>query len=219
MSVTTCPSVGAITAPVLDSKGKTITPLSIVEMANPHGHWSDFQGLVVEPDSRLEGDEYRVAVYFFAEVAMHNFFHRRNSGVIEDWDERFAKENKAGEGEFLLHDNMWQKSSRIVFFKPGELVVQTQWSLWTLARRHFPNTASFVRELNPVFPKDPHAWQCFIEGCPRPAEKVAMFNVWGTVFPLYVCECCAPVVNGYCGDDLPKMKEPLLLLDGTPAVA
>lgn len=204
---------------IKDSVGTTILPLSIVEITERQYPYHEFQGMVVAPHSPLEGDGYTVAVYFFTEVHHHHFNYReRGTLSLAEWDEKFTQDNKQGNGEFLLKDDMWKQSPRIVFFKPKELLVQKCWNVKTLAKRFFPRTCRTINDFKEGLPRDPTAYTCFIEKCDQPASEIAVYNVWGSVFPLYVCRTCMTQVNGTCGDDTPSIKRPFLSRDGKQIV-
>jgi hypothetical protein len=205
---------------IKDSTGTLISPLSIVRTINEIHIWSEFQGIVVEPDSSIEGPDYCTAVYFFREAEHHEFSHRqlREEIPIREWDETYREENKLGKGDFLLRDGLWQKSPRIVFFKPCELTVVPRWSVSTLARRHYGRNPHTINSFRGTFPEDPTLCRCFRKDCNHPATGVAVYNVWGSVYPIYTCDTCFREVNGYCGDLLPELKNPFLYLDGRPII-
>lgn len=205
---------------IKDSTGASIAPFSIVEITEDVGSWSGFQGLVIEPDSDIEGDEFCVAVYFFAEVKPDRFlFDSRNrSNTARIWDETYREENRSGKGEFLLKDDVWKTSPRVVFFRPTELIVKKRWSVEILAKRFFPNRYHTICGLSEKFPADPEAYMCCIAACRKPATDIAVCNVWGSVYPIFMCKDCALKMNGLCGEDLPELKRPFLAPDGTPLV-
>ena len=185
-------------------KTKPLAKGDIVGMKDD-GPWSPYQGLVVDPNSTIEGDGYCVAVYFDREVSADHF-RARDSG-IESWDEKYGK---GGGSEAVLSDsNLITTCPRIVFFRPDELVVEAEWKIEHLAyrtfRRNNVHTVNSVKDF--VFKSGTHA--CWLEGCESVAVKPAFFNVWGSVFLICTCQACFEKTNGWCGDSLPQLKKSL----------
>jgi hypothetical protein len=203
---------------VFDATGIEIQPLSIVGMSDRSGQWSPHRGLVVEPNSTIENDGYCVAVYFYREVGSTRFWNRdrRRTMPIEAWDARYGKNDAMSETSFLLKDDAWKKSPRVVFFKPRELIVQPTWDIAVLAERMFKNYHHSVFRLSEGLPQDPKAYMCWIKECQNPATSIALYNFWGSVYPFFVCEQCRSKVNGMCGECLPDAKNPHRTPDGSP---
>ncbi len=200
---------------VFDSKGTLIACLSIVGMRET-GPWSDHQGIVLAPFSEMEGDGYTVAVFFGTEVAHHKF----NSPFrdIRDWDNTYGKDLEIGDYSFLLKDELWKKCPRVVFFQPGELVVQEGWSILTLAERLFSNNYHSVYRWSRGISPTSSLYRCFLKECQSTATKVALFNASGSVCPLHVCDECSGETNGWYGDIMPELKDPFLLANGEPVI-
>ncbi|MES3006018.1 MAG: hypothetical protein V4664_03675 [Patescibacteria group bacterium] len=203
---------------ILDAKGQPILKGSIVGMIDPCGHWSRYQGLVLELRSDIEDQGYTVAVFFNREVDQSYFFARRSRRLlpVREWDREFLQQCVKGDTSFLLVDDAWKKCPRVIFFRPKELAVQGDWKIKTLAKRLFGNSYHRLYLLSAGLPSSPSAYQCWLEGCAAPATRTALFNVCGSVYPMYTCEACFSKNNGFCGDDLPPMKKPMLAVDGTP---
>lgn len=204
---------------IVDSEGNPIKERSIVSVNDGVHSWGGKQGLVVYPHSDAEGDGYTVAVYFYREIDEYNFLHL--SGIhgrmkTEDWDERFADQNKSGDTSFLFKEQIWKQSPRIIFFKPEELLVVPRWSIETLTKRCFPRTCHSIRVFKRGMPEDPAKYMCMYSTCRNPATEIALSNVWGTVCPQYVCSGCAKKVHGLCVDTLPEQKPQLLDPSGNP---
>jgi len=178
------------------------------------------QGLVVCADSDIEGPEFCVAVFFNLEVSTHNFtiFERKDPSILRtvQWEEKYHDQCKRGEIDFLLNDDVWKKCPRVIFFRPEELIVQPYWKIENLAKRLFRNMFHTTHVFADYLPKDPSLHMCHLEDCQSRATKLALYNVWGSVYPLFVCELCFPKVNGWCGDDLPARKKTFLTFDGKP---
>ncbi len=203
---------------IVDAKGKPINRLSIVGMSDAHGPWSPYQGLVVDPNSDLEGTEHIVAVYFYGEVCSSNFFSlpRGSTGTVRDWDGLYGGNDRDSETDFLFFGDAWKECPRVKFFKPSELVVLQTWGLEQLASRLFDRRYHTLHGISEVLPQTPDAYMCWIEECRNPASGLALCNIWGVVFPLFVCKTCRQHFNGRCSDDLPPRKNPHLTPDGTP---
>jgi hypothetical protein len=202
---------------VLDAKGTPINRLSIVGMSDPHGCWSSHQGLVIDPNSDMEGVEYIVAVYFYGEVCSSNFYglQKGSVGNVRDWDGIYGGNDRNSETDFLFKDNVWKKSPRVRFFKSSELVVLQTWGVEQLASRLFGRKYHTLYMISAKLPQSPNAFMCWIEECRSPATEVALCNVWGSVYPLFVCKPCNEKYNGMCSDDLPPRKKIYLAPDGT----
>ena len=198
---------------VLGADGKPITAGIIVGMKDK-GPWSRFQGFVVAPFSEIEGEGYTVAVFFGTEVESSRF--NFSFWDVEKWDSQHREDLAINNWPFLFQDNLWQKCPRVVFFRPKELVVQESWSLETLAERIFPRYYHTLYDWPEGISQTSSSYQCFQKECQSVATRVALFNVWGLVYPIHVCDTCFPKINGWCGDDLPEMKKPLLLANGEP---
>ena len=99
---------------ILDVKGKLIEKGSIVGMSDNNGNWSEFQGLVVDPQSNIEDDGYCVAVFFNLEVDPSRFFiyssnHKREIISVGTWDREYSGECKVGKTDFLFINEWWKK--------------------------------------------------------------------------------------------------------------
>lgn|SRR5574343_169900 len=209
---------------IKDSTGATIKQFSIVGMTptSSKGYYSStYQGLVIEPESKQREDDHCVSVYFFREMTGSQFIRSTRSDIIpiDTWDIDYADQNRSGKGEFLLEDGLLRVCPRIVLFRPDELIVQTRWSIRTLSDRFFRDRYHSICGFGENFSDDPSQYRCFIHECPNPATETAVYNVWGSVCPLYVCDGCMKVVNGIMADDLPKTKKQLLTIDGKPVIA
>lgn len=175
------------TAPVFDAHGKEIKPESIVEMSDPDGPWSKYQGLVVCPDSDIEGGEYTVAVYFYREVPNFKFGNTAAERIsLDQWSTFYDAPDRMSGIEFLFTDERWKKSPRVWFFKPSELVVVSRWKYTLFAERMFPSMHHHVLSLDQKrYPTDPKEYLCEIDGCSNRASDTCMYNVWGTVVFLF----------------------------------
>ncbi len=198
---------------VLDGDGKEITAGSIVA-ADRHLCWSEFQGIVVKPHTTIEDDEFTVAVLFGTDVdsSHFNFRHRDTSR----WDERYRARINRDDTSFLSDDDALKECPRIVYFRPKELTVQEAWSVRTLADRFFKRRWHTMFGLPKGVTIRSADYECFLVKCPRQAKKLAVFNVWGSIFPIHVCEECFSEVNGFCGDALPQIKVPSVVAKGQP---
>jgi len=203
---------------IVDSKGNPINRLSIVGMSDPQGYWASYQGLVVDQKSDIEGSEHTVAVYFYNEVCSSNFFGlpKGNVETVRDWDRQYGESNRNSETDFLFVGDVWKESPRVKFFKPNELVVLQTWGLEVLATRLFDRRYHTLHGISSGLPQTPDAYMCWIEECRNPASGLALCDIWGAVFPLFVCKTCRQHFNGRCSDDLPQRKDPHLTPDGTP---
>jgi hypothetical protein len=201
---------------IFDSKDRLVTQGAIVGMSDNYGPLSEFQGLVVSPYSEIESDGYCVAVFFGTEVCPSRFnfsFHEVNA-----WDRQYQKEMRSGEFSFLFADAVWQKCPRIIFFRPNELVIQDRWKIQTLAERLFKDRYHCVYGFPKGITETSADYMCFRKECKNKATRLALWNVWGSVYPIHVCEDCFPKTNCWCGDSLPDLKKPFLLANGEPAV-
>ena len=194
---------------------------SIVEVLEKGWKWSPYQGLqglVVNPDSDIEGEGYSVAVFFNLEVSSSKFC-LPDKGVvpIKEWDEEYGDQCRREEVDFLFEEDAWKQCSRIIFFRPEELIVQNEWKIQNLARRVFPKEiVRTVYVFSDYLPKNPNLHMCHIRECGAQARKTALFNFQGSVHPIHVCEDCFSKTNGMSGDALPLSKVPLLSFDGKP---
>ncbi len=187
---------------VLDSKSQPILKGSIVSMAEA-GNWSQYQGLVVDPDSKIEGDGYTVAVFFHREVGHIQF----NQGtVVREWDQMHEAELGGTNHDWILEERIWTDCPRVVFFRPDELAIESDWKLEFYAKRTFPRGFHTLFEFKDKSPFIPGSHECSIEGCSHPATRVALLNIWGSIYPVWVCEVCFVEFHGMCGDDLPARK-------------
>lgn len=200
---------------VLDSNGQPIVCRSIVGMKK-NCPWYKFQGLVVAPYSEIEGNGYTVAVFFGREVAPSQFNFPWLD--VEKWDKQYAKDLAVDDGSFLLKDDLWKTCPRVVFFQPRELLVRDSWSIVTLAERLFPGFHHSVFGWPKGIIRTSSIYRCFLKDCQLVATRVALFNVWGSVCPIHVCDECFSKTNGCCGDSLPEMKNPFLLANGQPVI-
>jgi hypothetical protein len=200
---------------IVDSKGNKLGWGMIVGMSSNDGPWSKFQGFVITPYSDLEGKEYCVAVFFGTEVCPSRFNFPMYE--VDDWDRQHEKEMGINDLAFLFPDPVWQKCPRVVFFKPDELVVQNGWNIETLAQRIFRSRFHTLYGWPKGITETSADYMCFRKECQARATKVALWNVWGSVYPLHVCEKCFPETNGWCADDLPEIKKTFFLANGTPA--
>jgi hypothetical protein len=200
----------------LDAKGNQIISGTIVGMSDDDdgpGPWSPFQGLVVAPFSNIEGEEYTIAVFFDTEVNSSHF--NFSYGEISDWDTKHKKNLATGDMSFLLEDSVWRNCPRVRFFRHDELVIQEAWSIKTLAERIFKNRYHTLCSFKGISLISSN-YQCFLDGCNYKATRMALYNVWGSVYPMHVCGNCFSKTNGFCGDELPRLKKTFLLADGSP---
>ena len=205
---------------IVDANCNPLVRGSIVGVSDT-GHWSPFQGLVLDQFSDIEDDGYCVAVFFNLEVSFTYFNYwgsadkERGITTIFEWDQQYGKQCKDGDIDFLFINDEWKKCPRVRFFRPNELVVQTEWELKYLVNRVFRHNCHHY--CLSAYDLKPSLYLCWLEGCKNTASKIALFNVWGTVYPICVCEDCFPKTNGWLGDDLPRIKEPILLVDSSIA--
>jgi hypothetical protein len=197
-----------------DANKNPILCQSIVEVRGD-SLWCGFQGLVVAPYSELEGEGYTVAVFLDRDIPSSDF-NGAYFPEIDDWDAQYQEQLKTLDRSFLLKDDCWQKCPRVVFFQPNELLIQDSWSIQTLAKRVFPYSHhtlyNWPKGITPISSR----YRCFCSECSSIATQIALFNVWGSVYPMHVCEECFTKIHGWCGDDLPKIKKPFLLATGEP---
>ncbi len=194
---------------ILDAKGQPIEKGSVVQIIDESSPWAKYKGLVVEPDSNIEGDNFRVAVFFNFEVRQDMFTHWRfnadlKRGIMDigDWHRTFRDLCRNGETDFLLVEQVWKKCPRVVFFQPEALLVGAEYSIDDLVKRVF-GKANFIYE-----PKDQHvpieSFWCWHNNCKNKASKIALFNVWGTIMVLRVCDGCFPKTHGIMADSAPE---------------
>ncbi|MDD2935426.1 MAG: hypothetical protein PHX25_03050 [Candidatus Pacebacteria bacterium] len=189
------------TLKILDSKGRAIKKEMIVGMADPVGNWSMYQGLVIESNSDITGDEYCVAVYFDKEVpSCHLWNHDERCINQYEWDKKYGEECP----EILLISDIWKKCYRIWFFRPEELVVEDNWKIKHLCDRLFKNMYHSWYDIGSLVPENS---PCSIKSCLDRATKLTLCNVWGTVYPLFTCCDCFFKYNGRMADDLPDCKK------------
>ncbi len=187
-------------------------------MSDLDGLWSEYQGLVIVPDSEIEDDGYSVAVFFDKEVPSNQFRSRpvrKDSTLISllDWDHDYGRLNIEEKTTLLLKDDFWKRCPRIQFFRPSELKVVPFWNIETLAKRLFGRMFFYYHVISSVLP--PTSFMCWCADCQNQAEKLALYNFCGTVYPYYVCSECFTKINGICGESCPKTKNPVLLVDGS----
>jgi len=206
------------TIEITDVVGVSLIPGSIVEMSDSDGPWSEYQGLVMVPDSEIEDDGYSVAVFFDKEVSSSRFWFnpsQRDSALIPigDWDHDYGRLSIEEKTTLLLKDDFWKKCPRVHFFRPDELNVVTFWKIETLMKRLFGRM--FHRYYVIQSDLSPTAFMCWCADCQNRAEKLALYNFWGTVYPYNVCAECFSKINGICGESEPKCKNPILMSDGS----
>lgn len=210
-----------VTNPVLDARGVEIKKESIVEMSEPDGPWSKYQGLVVCPNSDINGDEYTVAVYFYREVPDNMLACTRTDRIsLDQWSTFYDTPDRLSKVEFLFDEGeRWRKSPRVRFFEPSELVVVPNWKHTLLAERMFRSTYHFVSSLDPkLYSTNPNEYLCEIDGCNNRASQTCLYNVWGTVFVHYMCPSCTEKYHGLCGDIQPRIKQRPLNPKGQPVI-
>lgn len=206
------------TIEITDVAGAPLIPGSIVEMSDSDGHWSEYQGLVMVPDSEIEDDGYSVAVFFDKEVSSSRFWFnptRKDPNLIPilDWDHDYGRLSIEEKTTLLLKDDFWKKCPRVRFFRPEELKIVPFWKIETLVKRLFGSMYQSYFTIQSDLP--PNAFMCWCADCQNRAEKLALYNFWGTVYPYNVCAECFPKINGICGESSPKTKKPILLADGS----
>jgi hypothetical protein len=206
------------TTEIVDIAGAPLVPGAIVEMSDSDGPWSEYQGLVMVPDSEIEDQGYSVAVFFDNEVSESRFgfcHPKKDSGILSfrDWDSRYGRLNIDEKKAILLNDDFWKRCPRVQFFRPEELKVVPFWKTKNLAKRLFGNRYHTVYTL--LYDLPPTAFMCWCVDCQNQAEKLALYNFWGTVYSYYVCQGCFEKINGICGESCPEIKKPILLTDGS----
>ncbi|MFA7252571.1 MAG: hypothetical protein WC027_01820 [Candidatus Paceibacterota bacterium] len=199
---------------VVAADGRPIIAGTIVGMKDKMGPWSSFEGYVVAPFSDKEDDGYTVAVFFGKEVSADRFNFSRSE--VTDWETQYEKNLTTGDWSFLLQDAIWQQCPRVRFFRPEELIVQDNWSIKTLAERIFRNRYHILFGWPKGVSSTSSAYRCFRQGCPSIATRATLWNVWGSVYPMHVCDECFSNTYGWCGDGLPETKNPFLLANGEP---
>ena len=200
--------------PILDAKGQEIKVKSIVGMSDPEGPWSNFEGLVVDPKSTIEDDEYCVAVYFYREVGDYEFIGGINNILsLDQWSKNYREKDRNSETDFLFESEIWKKSPRVRFFKPEELVVLETWSYKTLVQRLFKNSYHSVFDISKTIPQEPDKYMCWSEECRDPATHTAIYNIWGSVSKAFVCKTCFDKMNGLCADSA-QLKRVLMTPEG-----
>lgn len=195
------------TQPVLDAKGQPILKGSVVSMADRESAWFSYQGLVAEPHSDMEGDGYTVPVFFDKEVcASHfRFWGHGDRDIMMDTD-HWDRQHGANAQKEILSSDCWKICPRVRFFRPEELVVDNEWKFENLVRRQFSEFWVY-HTIN--FPLVPGTHPCWIGECAEVASETALVNVWGSIYPIYVCPGCFQKWNGFRMDGLPTLKEPL----------
>lgn len=198
-----------------DKNGVEIKVGAIVQITGEDLVHDGKQGLVVNTDSDVEydGKLCNVVVFFYQEVPTYNF--AADSTEVYLWDDKYKDQCRASDTSFILENDLWKKCPRIQYFSPKEILIQKNWSLKNLIGRVFngsmePHTHYSFKGVT----MKSDDYMCFRKECNNVASKIAIFNVWGSVFPLHVCDECFPKTNGWCGDSLPTLKKPLLLADG-----
>jgi hypothetical protein len=187
---------------VLDSKSQPILKGSIVG-AIETTKWDQYQGLVLDPNSEAEGNGFTVAVFFHREVCSSQF----NQGtVVREWDQRHEAELADTNHDWILEERTWTDCPRVVFFRPDELVVEPDWKLEFYVKRTFPNGFHALFELKDKSSFIPGSHECTLVECHHPATRVALLNVWGSIYPVRTCEGCFAKFHGMCGDELPARK-------------
>ncbi|MFA5934302.1 MAG: hypothetical protein WC827_00220 [Candidatus Paceibacterota bacterium] len=199
---------------IVDANGKTINRGSVVGMSDNYGPWSQFQGLVLVPYSEIEDDGYCVAVFFGTDVCPSRFNSPSHEVLI--WDQQHQKDLVTDDPTFFFVDDIWKKCPRVVFFQPNELIVQESWNIKTLAERVFKDKYHTLYSLPKGVTLVSTDYLCFQNECLAIATRVSLWNVWGSVYPMHVCENCFSKTNGWCGDSLPEMKRKFLLANGSP---
>lgn len=85
--------------------------------------------------------------------------------------------------------------------------------------RYFPNFHHSVFTVKNIT-NNPTLYQCFLKECINPASIMFLYNYWGSVFPIHICnECQEKEFDGQLaisGESSPELKHPFLYTDGTP---
>ena len=208
---------------VLDAHGRLILQGSIVSVVGPReGKWWFLQGLVMRPHAIIDGEKkgHTVPVFFNIEAGSNRFVHKGHQTGHTDvsyWDSEFISRSRREDTDFLFDEAVWTVCPRVVFFRPNELSVDTEWSHETLADRIFRGGYYRISLINGRFPQTATSYMCFMDnGCRRPAKRTGVFNLGGTIVPIFVCDECFPLVHGVFGSSLPATKRPWLDPQGRP---
>jgi hypothetical protein len=97
------------------------------------------------------------------------------------------------------------RDERIFNFSPEDLKKEKDWKLETKATKLFGRNMFhhlFARK-SPFNPKD----ECQIEGCPDLVFKRGLYNFWGSVYEVDLCEEHYKTKHGVCGEDLNFKKQ------------
>lgn len=188
---------------------------SIVEVIDKDLALKRQQGLVVKVHRHAKSEKRCVAVFFGPEIPAQIF----DSPIctVDNWDANHFWDCKRGNFEFLFEERNQKRCPRILRFQPEQLVVVSGWRVDVLAKRVFLSENNFrIRSFAEITSEKPSDYKCFMNRCDCTATKTAVFNVWGTVFPIFTCDRCFEEVNGLSGDDLPDLKKPFLFKEGLP---
>lgn len=187
---------------VLDSRAQPILKGSIVG-AIETTKWDQYQGLVLDPNSKIEDGGFTVAVFFHREVCCSQF---NQGSVVRHWDERYEEQLASADYDWIMEEGVWKESPRVIFFRPSDLVVQQDWKPEFYAKRTFPRGYNLLYELADKSTFIPGSHECSIEKCHHPATRVALINAWGNVYPVRTCGGCFGEFHGTCRDELPARK-------------
>jgi hypothetical protein len=94
----------------------------------------------------------------------------------------------------------FSKDERTFDFNPEDLRKDEDWKLETKATRLFGSNM-FHSLFSPKAPFDTKN-ECQIEGCPNLVFKRGIYNYWGSVYEVDMCEEHYKEKHGKCGEDL-----------------
>ncbi len=174
-----------------------------------------YQGYVVCPHSGIsDKGGCKVAVFFGSEVKAGLFNTHRQ---VESWDAKNRDMLLSVDFSTLLADDKWRTCPRVVYIHPSNLKVSKGWSIKTLSKRFFGDNPHSIYSFCKGISENPSLYRCFIENCDAPATRMTVYNVWGSVFPIHLCDSCCKKYSGIMTDGQ-SQKVVMKLLDGTEVI-
>jgi hypothetical protein len=180
----------------------TIEKGAIVQVINEDNRYCRKQGYVVRTDD-IDNEQGPIRVWFGCEYE-----------YLYDYELRkLARAHGAGKQPPANDD---KNNPRISNFHLVELVKEPEWTVKTLAERHWYRFYHSLYE--PKFPFVAGGL-CAVNDCKEKAVRRIVINIWGTVCPADTCEECAQKYHLKAIEDFPWRQETKEVPKKEPAIA
>jgi len=183
--------------PPLDRNNVLLRPMQIV-LIRGETSFDGHQGLVMDAASDLEPEDGPIAVFLDREVDNHHF-----NGPM-----RFRFGMWKGP---VPTPESYKKSERVICFEPRQLIVESEWSLETLAVRLYGKDM-WHSLMQMKYRLIPSIWDCSFADCKSGlmATERTLVNFVGSIYEIYSCAECHKSRHGMCTESMQ--------LRGAPAI-